>query len=164
MRCDVFVPRLVQVGASCMNSGFLAFCVLAAAVAGCARTAEVPVGDAAKNIRLLALGYVQFAASHGGVGPPNQEALSKFLVESKKIPKAEVEKYFVSPRDNQPYEIFWGQRPVAMGPDSLKPSIIVVERAGADGTRFVADGMVGVKQLSAAEFAQAVPNAKAAGK
>jgi hypothetical protein len=117
--------------------------------------------DPAANIQKLALGYVQFAAANAGVGPANQQALTKFMVERNGIPREEAEKSFVSIRDNQPYIIRWGLRPQGtgpMGPDPPKPIILIMERTGADGTRFVADSRPSVSQMTNEELSQAVPD------
>jgi hypothetical protein len=125
------------------------------------------VGNPAENIRKLALAYVQYAAANRDLGPPNQEALTKFLMQRDGLSQDEAKEYFVSPRDQLPYEVFWGRRPLGTGPighNPPRPSIIIVERTGAGGTRYVADGQVAVKEMSAAEFAQAVPEVKTVGK
>jgi hypothetical protein len=137
------------------------------AATGCGSKSAVPVGDAAEKIRKLALGYVQYAASNRGIGPANQETLAKFMVERQGLTKEQAEACFVSPRDNQPYVVRWGQRPMGsapVGPDPPQPAIIIYESTGANGTVYVANGQMSIKELSAADFAQAVPDAKPAGK
>lgn len=133
---------------------------LSLSVASCRHSPPVPVGDAAERIRKLALAYVQFAATNNGVGPADQDSLTKFLAKRNGLSSEEAKAYFVSPRDNQPYIVRWGQRPLGsgpIGPEIPKPSIIVIERTGAGGTRYVADGLVGIRQLTAEEFDQVVP-------
>jgi hypothetical protein len=128
--------------------------------AGCSEP-EVPVGDAAENIRKLALGYVQYAAANGGVGPADQQALTKFMVERNNIPQDEVEKSFVSIRDKQPYIIRWGVRPQGTGPMGARPPqpvILIMERTGADGVRYVADSRPSVNQMTEEELKQLVPD------
>lgn len=146
-----------------------AFYALAAviAVGGCGSRSEVPVGDAAESIRQLALAYVQYSATNRGVGPADQESLTKFMVQRNGLSREEAEAYLISPRDNQPYVVRWGQRPLGsgpIGPEPPKPSLIVFERTGANGTRYVADGLLAIKEMSAEEFAQAVPDHKTLGK
>jgi hypothetical protein len=138
-------------------------CLVAAVIvlAGCGGASEVPVGDAAENIRKLALGYVQYAATNRGVGPANQQALTKFMVERNALPQEEVEKSFVSIRDNQPYIVRWGLRPQGSGPlgaEAPKPIIIIMERTGADGTRYVADSRPEISQMTEEELKQQVPD------
>ncbi len=135
--------------------------VVIAGLAGCRAKSDVPVGDAAENIRKLTLAYVQYSASHRGLGPPNQETLAKYLVDQKEFTREEIDKFFVSPRDHQPYVIRWGIRPVGtgvIGPDPPKPAILIFEQLGVESVRYVADGQMSVKELSAEAFAQAVPD------
>ena len=143
------------------------FCVLAAAILGCDRGPDVPAGDnAAEGIRRLTLAYVQYAATNRGVGPANQASLAKFVMQRNRLSKADAEAYFVSPRDNQPYIVRWGQRPLGSaptGPDPPTPAVIVFETTGASGTRYVADGQVAIKQMSADELAKIVPEQMASG-
>jgi hypothetical protein len=143
----------------CMSWG----CVIAAliSVTGCGGQSEVPVGDAADNIRKLALGYVQYAATNRGVGPADQKTLTKFMVERNALPPEEVEKSFVSIRDNQPYIIRWSVRPQGSGPpgaEAPKPVVIIIERTGADGTRYVADSRPEISQMTDEELKQHVPD------
>jgi hypothetical protein len=130
-------------------------------VAGCGSKSDVPVGKAAENIRKLALAYVQFAATNKGIGPSNKDALASFLAKQNRLSREAAEAYFVSPRDNQPYVIRWGLRPLgsaSIGPDVPEPSIIIIERTGVDGVRYIADGQLGIRQLSDEELQHAVPD------
>lgn len=124
---------------------------------------DVPVGDAAENIRKLTLAYVQYAGAHGGKGPADKKALAKAVADDNLITVEEAEKFFVSPRDNQPYVIRWSQRPMGRpeGPNPPKPNILIFETTGADGTRYVADGQMSVKELSEERFNQLVPDHQA---
>jgi hypothetical protein len=154
----VRTPRIAQ-GCFWVGRGCLVAAVIV--LSGCGGKSEVPVGDAADNIRKLALGYVQYAAANRGVGPANQQALTKFMVERNAMPQAEVEKSFVSIRDNQPYIVRWGLRPQGSGPlgaEAPKPIIIIMERTGADGTRFVADSRPEISQMTEEELIQQVPD------
>ena len=134
-----------------------ATCILAGCGGG---KSDVPVGDAAENIRRLNLAYVQYAGAHGGVGPADKKTLAKAVADDNLISVEEAEKFFVSPRDNQPYIIRWGQRPMGrpVGPDPPKPTIIIFENSGADGTRYIADGQMSVRELPQDAFSKAVPD------
>jgi hypothetical protein len=126
-------------------------------IPGCGRRPDVPVDDAAEHLRKLALGYVQYAATNRGVGPANQAVLEKVLVERNGLSPEETKACFISPRDNQPFIVRWGQRPTGSGPagpSPPKPAIIIAELNGANGTRYVADGLMSVKELPAAEVSQ----------
>ena len=134
--------------------------IVLAGAAGCGGTSDVPVGEPAENVRKLALGYVQFAAQNRGEGPSDKQAFLKFIAERNQMTEEEAEKFFISPRDNQPYVIRWGLRPEGsrpIGPDPPKPLIIIYESTGSDGTRCVADGRMSVLKMSEDEFSKAVP-------
>lgn len=134
---------------------------------GCeSRKSDVPVGDAAENIRKLALAYVEYAAANKGVGPADKPTLANFLAKDNVLSAEEAEAFFVSPRDNQPYVIRWRQRPMGppVGNNPPQPNIIIFESTGADGTRHVVDGRLSVKELSDEAFSHAVPDHQTAAK
>lgn len=162
LRAAIELVRRVLATRAVGDRRMLAFALaIILATVGCGGQPEVPVGDAADNIRKLALAYVQFAAANRGVGPANQESLTKFMVERSGIPREEADKHFVSIRDNQPYVIRWGLRPMgsgAMGPEVPKPETIIFERTGADGIRYVADGRMSIRQLTDEQLGQLVPD------
>jgi hypothetical protein len=151
----------LRVGSSRAFLGILFVLAAVMFFTGCSKGVEVPVGDAAENIRKLALGYVQYAAQHGGTGPKNRESLAKFLVERSGYTREDADKSFVSPRDNQPYVIRWGQSPLGpMGPEveMAKANILIFERTGADGVRYTADGRMAIRQMTEAELEKEVPD------
>jgi hypothetical protein len=135
---------------------------LAAALAGCGGKSDVPVGDAAENIRKLALAYVQYASLHGGVGPADKETLAKALAAGEGISVDEANARFTSIRDNKPYVIRWKQRPVApaTGPDMPKANLLIYEQDGADGTRYTADGRLSIREMSDEQISQQYPEFK----
>jgi hypothetical protein len=141
--------------------GILYLAIASCVFGGCAGgKSDVPIGDAAENIRKLALAYVEYAAANNGVGPADKQTLAKFLAKDNLITTGEAEAFFVSPRDNQSYVIRWGLRPMGrpIGPNPPQPNIIIFENTGADGTRYVADGRLSVKELSTEAFSRAVPD------
>ncbi len=130
-------------------------------MAGCGRrTSEVPVGDAAENVRKLALAYVRFASEHGGVGPADQDVFAKAVVASTGDSAEQANSRFTSPRDNKPYVIRWKQRP--MGPvinhNPPQPALLIYERQGLDGMRYTADGRLSIKEMSDEQILQAYPD------
>lgn len=127
---------------------------------GCGEEPTVPTGETAANIRQLAIGYVQYAAKNRGAGPADQETLATFVATTQGIPKEEVDKYFTSPRDNEPLVILWGLRPTVPDPAGFnppKPNVIIHEKTGAGGTIIVANGQLSVQEMSPDEFAQVAP-------
>jgi hypothetical protein len=85
--------------------------------------------------------------------PPNSlEELKPFL---QKL--GDPSRLLVSPHDGQPYEIHWGIDPQQVrntGPGEPQPPLIVHERTGKNGIRYVATGL-GVFRMADAEFEQA---------
>lgn len=138
------------------------------AVTGCHRaTVADGTGDTVVAMRRLTLAYSQYAAQNRGMGPANQAALVKFIMQHDRISQDAAEAFFVSPRDKQPYIVRWGRRPLGaaiLGPDPPTPEILVVEATALGGQRFVADGQGTVQQIAEAEAAQLVSQQIALGK
>jgi hypothetical protein len=133
---------------------------LSAILSGCGpSTSKVPVGDAAENIRKLTLAYVEYAAAHKGVGPPDQAALAETLVKTTGDSAEEANHRFTSPRDNKPYVIRWNQRPMGppRGHDPPKATLLIYEQDGMDGTRYTADGQLSIKEMSDDNIRQTYP-------
>lgn len=131
---------------------FLAW--VAVVLTGC--PAEQPVVSESQDgsMRALAMGYGQFVAQNRGRPPKNEAQFRKFFeanplfldgfgVES-------IDDVFVSPRDNEPYEIVYGKR----------AKIVAYEKVGVDGKRIVADDLGIVQEVDEAQFAELVPDAK----
>jgi hypothetical protein len=146
-------------GVSSRAASLSGLAVFVTAIVGCGGKADVPVGDAAENIRKLALAYVQYASAHGGVGPADEETLAKAVAASEGISAEEAKKRFTSIRDNKPYVIRWKQRPIApaTGPDMPKANLLIYEQDGAEGTRYTADGRLSIKELSNELLSQQYP-------
>jgi hypothetical protein len=146
-------PRFLLIGyVAVLSIGVVGF--------GCRQKSNVPVGDAAENLRTLALAYVQFAAQNRGVGPKNKAALKKFMVEQQLLSDQEAERSFVSLRDNQPYVVRWGVRPMGsqpMGKNPPTPEIIIYEQSGDGDTRHVANGQLSITEVPEEEFSKMVP-------
>jgi hypothetical protein len=142
------------------------FTSLLAVMAGCGGgTPDVPVGDAADNIRKLALAYVEYAAAHGGVGPKDEAELTKILVANSGDTAAEASVRFTSPRDNKPYVIRWKQRTMgpSRGPDPPQASLLIYEQDGLDGRRYTADGRLSIKEMSDEQISQTYPEFEESG-
>lgn len=135
--------------------------LLSATLAGCGkRSSDVPVGDAAENIRKLALAYVRYASEYGGLGPPDRAAFAKAVVASAGDTDAEASARFTSIRDNKPYVILWKQRPMgpAINHNPPQPTLIIYEQDGLDGKRYTADGRMSIKEMSDEQIRQTYPD------
>jgi hypothetical protein len=139
---------------------------LASIIAGCGRgSPDVPVGDAAENIRKLALAYVEYAAAHNGIGPADQAALAETLVKTSGDSAEQANARFTSPRDNKPYVIRWKQRPMGppRGHDPPKATLLIYEQDGLGGTRYTADGQLSIKEMSDEQIRETYPEFEQAG-
>lgn len=121
---------------------------------GCGGDAPVVSEEQDGGMRALAMGYGQYIAQNRGRPPKNEERFRKYLEQNMMILEnfgvESIDDLFVSPRDNEPYEIIYGKR----------AKIVAYEKVGVDGKRMVADDLGIVKEVDEAEFAELVPNAK----
>jgi hypothetical protein len=135
------LTRIARHSAACVVAA-----ALLAAAPGCSKAVkEVDAGDPGP-LRKIAAAYGRATAKNDR--PPVQPAdLKPFLPDGE-----DVDKLLVSPRDGQPYVIFWGvdSRP---GKAGESPTVIGYEKAGKDGTRFVFLDM-GVVSMTDADFAK----------
>jgi hypothetical protein len=107
---------------------------------------EVDAGDVS-GLRKIASAYGRATAKNGR--PPGKPSdLQPFLPEGD-----DVDQLLVSPRDGQPYVIFWGVNPRTEQAGE-SPVVIGYEKVGKDGTRFVFHSL-GVVSMTDAEFAKA---------
>jgi hypothetical protein len=149
-----------------LASSLILVAALASIIAGCGRsTSGVPDDDAAENIRELALAYLDYAAAHNGVGPPDQAALAKTLVTTAGVSADQANARFTSPRDKKPYVIRWKQRAMepALGPDPPKTRLLIYEQEGLGGTRYTADGQLAIKEMSDEDIRATYPEFEKAG-
>lgn len=163
---DVCVKRAGARGGWVVRWYVVLSVAIVSCAAGCGAKTDVPAGDAAENIRKLALGYVQYAGANKGVGPADEDTLIQFISKRNGMTTEEAKKYLVSIRDSQPYVIRWGLHPMApmTNPaESPKPNVIVFEKSGANGTRYIADGRLSVREVSGEEFSQLVPDHSSSG-
>jgi hypothetical protein len=123
---------------------------------GCAGPA--PVANPEKlPLRHLAILYGQYRNSHMGKAPKDEAEFKKFLnsldatqLAAAGLDKSEVDSMFISPRDKQPYAIRYGDAPPAPGPDG--PSVVVFEKQGVAGKRYVAYTTGEIEEVDEAKF------------
>ena len=134
---------------------------------GCSSN-DRPQTESDKNFKALTVLYGKFVSRNRGMGPASEADFKKFIkslgsgeVEAAGANPAEIDKLFVSPRDNEPYEFAWKSQ-ANTGPDG-KGTVVMWEKTGVGGKRLVGDSNGAVEELDAAAFEQRVGN-KAAGK
>ena len=112
------------------------------------------------NLKQLAILYGQYLASNRGKAPSSEPEFKNFL---KKMDRerleafqvTDIDKLFVSPRDNQPYVVVYrGQG--GLGPPG-GATVIAYEQTGVDGKRYVALSNTAVEEMDEEKFRQAVP-------
>jgi hypothetical protein len=124
------------------------------AVIGCKRVTVQPreaLPGEAETQRILVL-YTDYRQAMGGKPPPSAEVLKKWAKGLKDLSQrgiTDLDQAFVSPRDNLPYVI-------------VTPSgglgVVVFERKGAEGKRFIGTQQGSVIEIDEAYFRQNVPN------
>lgn len=138
-------------------------CVALAALlflSGCGTTKVEGTPPDEQNLKTLSILYGQFRGKMRRP-PANLAEFKKFLESTKADTGAElrvegdVEKFLISPRDNQPYVILWNVNARTGIPDP-----VAYEQTGASGTRMVGLGSGAVEFADEERFKALVPNAK----
>jgi len=156
-------PSVFSVWTMRFHSALQVSCVAIVLMAGCGESAAPKMVSVESSISGLARLYGEYASRHQQVGPPD-EATFRSFIESLPAPQREAmglgqwEQARISPRDNQPYEIRYGLRPlqVQQGRGWNGQAIVIHERQGAGGRRWVATGMGATAELTEDEFARAI--------
>lgn len=121
-----------------------------------------------RNLKALAVCFGRYVSQNRGQGPPNEAEFKKFIrsqtaeLEGLGLTAADVDGLFVSPRDNQPFEIAWKATVGPPGPDG-QSNMIIWEKTGLNGKRYVANGLVKIEEIDEATFQQrqaAIPKKK----
>jgi hypothetical protein len=127
------------------------------AVTGCSRVKVEPrealLGEA-ETQRVLGL-YTHYRSTTGGKPPPNADALKAWVKKLKKEELSQrgitdVDQAFISPRDQQPYVIV---------PPSGSLGVVVFERKGVDGKRYVGTQQGSTLEIDESRLREQVPNA-----
>jgi hypothetical protein len=145
--------------------GMIVLVVALVLLAGCgrgSRKADLPVEE--KHILKLAALYSDYRAKNGRP-PTTIEELKGFAKGLSQQDLAQrgiddVDKAFISPRDNQPYKVV-GPQPRRSGPGAPPPMpmVVIYETTGVNGKRMVASGMGGgAFELDEPRLKEYVPN------
>ncbi len=130
----------------------LCACALFVTLAGCS-SGKKEVSDVYdSNIKKLYVAYQIFLSRHGGVGPKNEAEFKKFmvdnptgkfLIERTGVDTTQIDDYFLSERDGEPFVINYGLKGTA-------DHAAIFEATGVDGKRYVAFGIP--VELESAEY------------
>jgi hypothetical protein len=134
-----------------MKSKFLSAAIFVSvlSLSGCSGTAQPDPAQA--NLEHFAQYYNQYVGEHQGKSPPSEDALKQFLA-AKKVP--DLDKLFISPRDNQPYRIKYSGSASPdyskglVAPNQAENQVIIAEeQTGAGGKRWVAYNTGVIKEV-----------------
>jgi hypothetical protein len=130
---------------------------------------QKPQSESDKHLQTLAVYYGRFMSVNRGMGPPSEAELKKFV---KSRPASElqtfgfepdtVDQMFISPRDQEPYGIALKIPGGVPKPDGTV-TMIIWEKTGVNGKRYVADAVGRIEEIDEATFQQrlaAIPKAK----
>lgn len=136
----------------------VALVAMSIAATGC--SSEATHINAADRLPLkhLAILYGQYRSSHQGQVPKDEASFKDYIkkldpnqLNAAGVDQSEIEKLFVSPRDNEPYVIRYNNPPPAPGPNG--PSAVGYEKTGKNGKRFVAFTTGELEEVDEARFA-----------
>jgi hypothetical protein len=108
-----------------------------------------------KHVLKVASLYNDFRAGHQGKAPRDAQELKDWAKNLKKEELTnrgieDLDKVFVSPRDNQPYVLVKPEAP--MGPRGTPPMVWVYEKTGVDGKRMAAGAMGNAFEMDEDQF------------
>lgn len=134
---------------------------LLCAIAGCGNPGRTNKQEEESSLKPLAKFYGDFVNQHRGKPPADEDEFKTFLKEASNtnLLKAEfqitdIDKLFISPRDNQPYVIYYKTISQSQGPGGAP--VVAYEKTGVNGKRFVASVLGGVVQLDDSAFSSMV--------
>jgi len=137
--------------------------LLLCAVSGCYDRGRSNKAEQESPLKPIAIFYGDFLNQHQGKPPASEAEFKAFLKEAKNADRlkesfkiTDIDKLLISPRDNQPYVIAYGTMSSSQGPGGAP--VVVYEKEGLKGKRFVASALGGVVEVDEAEFRKMIPN------
>lgn len=125
--------------------------------------------ESERNLQALSVLFGRYASQNRGQGPPNEAEFKKFIrslpagqLEGVGVQGGDIDRLFVSPRDQQPYGIAWKSMIGVPGPEG-QAGMAIWEQTGVGGKRLVASGLGRIEEIDEATFQQrlqAVPKGK----
>jgi hypothetical protein len=126
---------------------------------GCgSQEAGTGAGADPSRIKELATLYTSFMNRHAGRPPATESEFKQYVVERgeplfKSAGVSTADELFVSPRDNEPYVILYGNEAAKL----ISRGIVVHERTGVGGRRLIGYRIGSIEELDDAEFRKLVP-------
>ncbi len=133
----------------------LAFCL--SSVPGCG-SKPPPQPKVAAHLQTLAVLYGSYRGGKGQ-SPPDLAAFKKYIesLPTDRLMGNTAEELFISPRDKQPYVVIYNVKPTGMPGGTDPVPLVAYEQTGVDGKRYIADVMVGVKEVDESPFQTLLP-------
>jgi len=144
--------------------GLFAFVVIGAVGCGDGEGDKPGASETEQQLRRIARVYGTYQGAHRGAVAANEQELKDWIAslpeeQQKLLGMSGGDSVWVSPRDNQPFVIRFGQEagPPAMGPPSeVKDPILVHEKTGQDGKRYVVFNSLRTALLDQTAFEEAL--------
>ncbi len=129
----------------CFSAGatLLVFSIL---FCGCACRGGPSAAEA--GLKLLAVQYGRFVSQNKGMSPPGPQEFKDFIGQNSTL--EDVDKIFISPRDQQPFVIVYNLRLGA--PDKYGGPAIIYEQTGVAGKRLVALPTTRIEEVDEARW------------
>ncbi|MBC7857116.1 MAG: hypothetical protein IAF94_27105 [Pirellulaceae bacterium] len=138
---------------------------LLGAMNGCGGRAGPRYDEEASLLKPLAKFYGEYVNQHQGLPPKGEAEFKAFLQESKNARRLETEfkiketdKLLISPRDHQPFVIYYGALSKNLGPGGAP--VVAYEKDGSGGKRLVVSALGAVEAVDDAAFRKMVPDAR----
>jgi hypothetical protein len=139
----------------------LAALCLGLCAAGCTGKQSESKERETSGLKQLSVMYGRFLSRHRGQPPANEKEFKEFVksvTAGQPSGPVDVDRLFISNRDNQPYVIIYG--PVTGPATPSGGPVFAYEKTGLEGKRFVAATTTAVIEVDEAQFKQLVPKAR----
>ena len=158
------LERVVAVPIQVLRGAFVALLLLGA-VSGCSGRGRSNQAEETSSLKPIAKFYGNYVNKHRGQPPKDEAEFKAFLREAANAEQlkadfkiTEIDKMFISSRDNKPYIIYYGLIPKSSGPAGAP--VVAYEQEGVGGKRFVASAVGSVQEVDETGFRKMVPDAK----
>lgn len=137
--------------------------VMFCAAAGCYSRGKSNKAEEASPLKPIAKFYGDFINQHQGRPPSGEAEFKAFLKEATNADRlkdtfkiTDIDKLLISPRDNKPYVIYYGNISNNQGPGGAP--VVAYEKVGVAGKRFIASALGAVAEVDEATFHRMVPD------
>ena len=123
---------------------------------GCGGSSAAPEQLDRSNLKPLAMLYGRFMARHRGLPPANEAEFKRYVQSNgsdilSSYSVTDTEGLFVSPRDQKPYVVLYGDPR-----NRLNQDLIAYEQEGVAGKRLVVDSLAIVREVDEEHFRELV--------